>query len=771
MKYLLFDQNAISVYVCEIGLQSVEYQEGLRFIEHIRGVLSSENFYNTRIEYTKDGILFVGPKNTDPLESDANSHVICFDLTTCKLLEEEANNARVLTVMQKAFRLALKIWKRNPFSASERINGTKSILFPFSIGDRHRLVIERSNSISRLGARGIEFPLLAYKYNAEEPGQMIEVAGESILRLAGETYAEQRHIIRSLLEKDTTSESDTHEYSLEVVETELIERRDDFIYWNYDQQLKLLTEPQRRIVEFDDVNVPIRVDGAAGTGKTVALIMRAYRLLLLYRRENREFHIIFFAHSESTSQRNKQVFSSYTDSEYFLQENSKQSIQFITLLSYCRNIAKIDETSIVETNASEAKDYQLMIIDDIVKRARERNLIRTYWSLISAELKSLFDESKTNPSVLVNMLQHEFSVQIKGRTDCSIENYLELESIPNGIPCSTNSDKELVFALFAEYQRELQSQGTFDIDDVTIEAISHLNAPIWRRRRLTNGFDYIMVDEMHLFNLNEQSVFHFLSKDASKKEIPLCFAIDYSQSIGDLGDTSNDYISSGKFGTVNEHSLGTLFRNSPMIAEFCASIAASGTLMFGASFKNPYRGIQSQFTQSDEKKMMAPILNMYTNDNAMIADLKNQLSALMKTLQCKQKDIAIVTFDNRWITNEGIHMIESVTQLAFQRLSNERQLQSNEFIITTPYDINGLEFKAVVMLGADEGRVPQTSGTSDISRHFIMYSAYNLIYLTASRAKYGLIIMGSELNGISSCLEHSISAKTISVGTNSNALA
>ena len=65
-------------------------------------------------EYTKDGILFVGPKNTDLLESDANSHVFCFDLTTCKLLEEEANNARVLTVMQKAFRLALKIWKRNP---------------------------------------------------------------------------------------------------------------------------------------------------------------------------------------------------------------------------------------------------------------------------------------------------------------------------------------------------------------------------------------------------------------------------------------------------------------------------------------------------------------------------------------------------------------------------------------------------------------------------------------------------------------------------------
>ena len=82
----------------------------------------------------------------------------------------------------------------------------------------------------------------------------------------------------------------------------------------------------------------------------------------------------------------------------------------------------------------------------------------------------------------------------------------------------------------------LQSQGTFDVDDVTIEAISHLNAPFWRRKRQNDGYDYIMVDEMHLFNLNEQSVFHFLSKDISSKEIPICFALDYSQAIGDRGN-------------------------------------------------------------------------------------------------------------------------------------------------------------------------------------------------------------------------------------------
>ena len=44
--------------------------------------------------------------------------------------------------------------------------------------------------------------------------------------------------------------------------------------------------------------------------------------------------------------------------------------------------------------------------------------------------------------------------------------------------------------------------------------------------------------------------------------------------------------------------LHTLFRNSPAIVDFCASIAASGTLMFGAAFSNPYGNVQYHFTHA-----------------------------------------------------------------------------------------------------------------------------------------------------------------------------
>ena len=46
---------------------------------------------------------------------------------------------------------------------------------------------------------------------------------------------------------------------------------------------------------------------------------------------------------------------------------------------------------------------------------------------------------------------------------------------------------------------------------------------------------------MHLFNFNEQNVFHYLTK-SNVQNIPICFALDYNQAIGDYGDKQDDYI-------------------------------------------------------------------------------------------------------------------------------------------------------------------------------------------------------------------------------------
>lgn len=763
MKYILFDQNAIAYIVSKNLFQSVEYTEGRMLVEHVRGMLRADLLGDIYVDYNIDGVIFFGKKCGS--NGDKENHVLCYDLTTCNILDEK-DNADLLTLLQKSFRTALRIWNRQPFTSSERIYNTKSIVFPFVMPDHRAIVIERSVNIERLKKRNISFPLIAYKYSKDDTNSD-EVVDVSVLCKAAEYYISKKSSVVRLFPEKNEYNKNENIFALGQVTGDRMVNNENFSFWGDEQQYLALTESQKYVVDYEDLCNPLRIDGAAGTGKTISLLLRAYKLLLQKKKNNEEFSIIFITHSVSTRKHSEEVFKNYRLADEFLSGKGKQKIVFYTLLNFCKQFAGISDTALLDQDAGDAKTDQLMLIQDVLEKAQKDFIINTYKPLLSDKIKKLFEDiSVLNIQNICTLLQHEFSVQIKGRTDCTIEKYKELTSIKNGLYCQNEKDKELIFRLFTEYQHLLTSYNNYDVDDVTLQALALLNAPIWRRNRVDEGYDYIFVDEMHLFNINEQSVFHYLTRDYTKKNIPICFALDYSQAIGDRGNTVNDYIETA-FGQLKKKKYSTVFRNSPLIANFCASIAVSGVLMFQNDFANPYNLTQNNFTEQEERKsQIKPKLIMYKNDDCMLQALGCCLDEMVKNLQCKRKDIAIISFENRYTTEEGRKKIETAIGKKVVLLDNENKIEDGSYVLASPYAINGLEYQAVILIGVDEGRVPQTHGTSDISQHFVRYAAYNLLYLTSSRAKYRLLILGSSLNGISSCLEHSIESKYLDVEEN-----
>ena len=755
MKYLLFDYNAIAIYVSRNSMQSVEYASGQKFLGHLLGKEESGVLEDVSIEHMRDGILFVGKKAE--ANKDNENKVLCVDLTVCDILSEQNNSAVMLNMFQKMFRTALKIWNRRPFSSSERINGSKTILFPFIYPDRRRIVIERSVQVEQLEKRNIDYPLLVYKY-CNEDSHAEDIVDTAIIKKAGKEYAQQKIILRKKLEWENVIQITKADNAMGYYSTgKEFSSREHFIFMDYEHQKKYLTETQESVIDFADDTVPLRVEGAAGTGKTLSLILRAYNLLMKKREAGESFRIVFFSHNRSTCEQGKTVFEHYPRAEEFMEEGALQKIEFMTLLDYCKDFAQIEDGLMLETEAGDAKTYQLMLIREAIEKALSSNEIDTFMPLLSEGMRELFsDMSDGNKEGICYLLQHEFSIQIKGRTDCTLEQYKEIPPIANGLACKNEKDREMVFRLFSEYQNSLQDMNNFDVDDVTIEALSRLNAPLWRRKREQEGFHYIIVDEMHLFNINEQSVFHFLTTDRQSKNIPICFALDYCQAIGDRGDTSHDYVENA-FGKIEKRKYKTVFRNSPHIINLCASIAASGTLMFQSSFNNPYESLQHNFTEQEEKKSdILPKYLLLRDDKEMLYEVGEQLGELVKILQCKKNDIAIVSFDTRILSEEGAKNLSDMTNKDITYAVSEKK--ENAFQLMSAYDVNGLEFDAVVMVGVDEGRIPQAMGTSDISEHFLRYSAYNMLYLVASRAKYRVVILGNKLHGRSSCLTHSIEA-------------
>lgn len=753
MKYLLFERSAVETIINNIALQSLEFPLSKVFIECIREGKTDLEMERVAYKIDKDGIVFCG--------KSATKIFLLFDLEKCKLLEK-ATDAELLVVLQKTFRFAVRFWNRQAFTNCERIFKDKTVIFPFpfSAGSTYRIVLERNPYEKRLNTRGINNSLLAYKYGKEGVASGIEENPDlGIFRKGGEKYISYIQELKLKANKDLDSKNTVNEKTeaVHVFYSQNIVSHAEFKFMNFEKQIGSLTDSQKKIVNCEDVSSPIRIEGPAGTGKTAALVLRAIKLLRDAEEKGKNIRISFFTHSKSTENAVRQLVFSLAK-ETWLQTNSNQRLEIMTLQDYCIKYIKIQDTQIIDLDASEAKQYQLLLIQDAYSKVNGK-IFNTFKYLMSDDVISFFEKEEENKIII--MLQYEFSIRIKGIAEGELERYKKLEPLTNGIPVKTDIDKEFIFRIYTEYQESLEAQSVYDTDDIILEALARLNAPLWRRARVKDGVDYLIVDEMHLFNLNEQHVFHFLTKDADQKKIPICFALDYGQVIGERGSINNNYIEQNlSVGEALCQEFATVFRSSQQIAELCASITASGALMFDA-FVNPYKYCESSFTAKEEELCEVPKLIMYENDEEMKDSLEGHIKALINKFKCSANEIALVFFDEEMLNT---HYTQNVGKYSVNYINGRHgsilDEKNSRIVCTLPEYVNGLEFKCVILIGVDEGRVPQ-NGIYDISSNFLKYSALNKLYLSCSRAQYSVTILGTKSRGESSCLQHSLSNRTL----------
>ena len=156
-----------------------------------------------------------------------------------------------------------------------------------------------------------------------------------------------------------------------------------------------------------------------------------------------------------------------------------------------------------------SKNAQLLYVSEAVHEVLARDL-ETHRRFLSNDFGGFL--AQEDEWTISEMVQHEISVLIKGRADEDLDKYRRLPLLSYGLPIRNEADRGFVFVIFLAYQEKLRASAQFDTDDIVLTAIGQLNTPIWRRRRLREGYDSIFIDETHLFNMNVLSVFHYLSR-------------------------------------------------------------------------------------------------------------------------------------------------------------------------------------------------------------------------------------------------------------------
>ena len=759
MKYIVFEEGAIEEIVSNRLFQTIEFDLAHALYDLMIGKVTTTDFpHNISTIKLVEGIAFSSRK------ASKNSHFLIIDLEQSRLLEQEAPGVAVF-LLQKILRFAKKLWQNMPLNYSERVipASTKAVIFPLRYQPTpYRVVIEQAPCAERLKKRGFAGKfLLVYKAGYEKGDVSTEKASHTNFKKAFEQVDKvisESHALISIQSAPSTS-------VVQVSELDTVpDTSGTSLFLSFDDWMRNLTNIQKDFVDAQ-INGAHRIEGAAGTGKTICLMLKAIAYLKKSEADSDSRHIVFVTHSEATK-RAIIEFLKVLDLDNFANRDRnvrENTLKVCTLSELCAEqlAQRINPSEFIDRDALESKEMQRLYVNDAYDDAM-KNDFPSYKRFLSSDLRGFLE--KTDAWAVTEMLQHEISVLIKGRASEDFEVYKNTPPLKYGIPIKSDPDKGFVFAVFRNYQNLLAEVSQFDTDDVVLTAIGQLDTPVWRRRRARDGYDAIFIDETHLFNINELQIFHYFTK--SDTHFPIVYSVDRAQAVGDHGWTNQDISEalSSSSSEENNYKLQTIFRSSPQIVELAFSILSSGATLF-TNFDNPLDSAASSFTDDEERKSALPQFRSYLNDQAMIEGAYRRAEALQKDMKCKKGNILIVGFDAEVVERlQEYAKMKNKPHILLKRRGDIETVgeaeNSGKFLVAHVDFVGGLECFGVVAVGVDKGRLPPARDKlSDNSKQFLSYYSHNRLYVAVSRAKFRVELLGNQTRGPSDLVEPAIQAK------------
>lgn len=672
---------------------------------------------------------------------------------------------QVLQIFQRICRLATKRWNNFPLSASESWmrDSEIGIVFPFPIFQytNFRVAIKQGYRDQRIEKRHGKKILFAFAGNRSD-----NISPDSNhLSLYSRSFEELIQIrmkVQDKIEQTDKTPTDFGSHSLILAE----EIKKPIRYQDFDKWINRLTAIQKRFVTSEEKG-PFRIEGPAGTGKTLCLILRAWQLCVRAESHGEECRVLFVSHSDETKTAISFVFDVLGEAKFHSRNKEMflQTIELCTLQQWCGSLLgpkEITNSQYLDQDALSAKKLRQQFLLDLLKtRLNEDKRSLEY---LSPQCKSFFIDE--NLEYTGEILQHEVGVMIKGRAGQDLDKYLELPKLAYGLPAYSQNDRRFIFSIYRRYQEFLNDMGVYDTDDIVLSALGKLDTPIWRRRRIKEGFDFVIIDETHLFNLNELALFHHVLRQSGQPAI--AFSIDRSQAPGERGITTRMVreILTGNPDKDLEINTSVVFRSSPQIVRLAEAITAEGASLF-TTFENPLINVSSVITSVDETKTVDPVIWKCPNDEQMIDFAIARVFELCKTIGGRRSDFLLVATNEDLLTL--MRKILSESKEGYVEILQRGDLETvekgsrgNQYIISHPDFVGGLEFKGVFILGVDEGRVPPTANSVTAeSKHFLSFKSCNRLYVSVTRARLVVELFYSSERGVSNLLASALDSEVL----------
>ncbi|WP_146047103.1 UvrD-helicase domain-containing protein [Aeromonas bestiarum] len=544
----------------------------------------------------------------------------------------------------------------------------------------------------------------------------------------------------------------------------------------YDWYQTKLNVPQRTFVDAP-LNTPMRLRGPAGSGKTLAMIVKL--LLTAYNSEDnkKNTRIAFISHSISALEMAKIIIRSI-DKKDILGEGFKYcTVEFHTLQGLANESLRYEEDGLepISVDGLSGRKDQIDWISESIDAIKVAD-----WNIFHFDCSDEFKEK-------INTTHGEF----KRKSFCwelmnEFGNVLDADGVRDNIErrnkyltdkrkdwmmtLSSIAERRTVLSIYTKFREKLREYSAISIDQMISDYLGELDSHRWDIKRTSQGFDYIFVDELHLFNKQERMVFQNLTRVINEPPI-IIMAFDPKQSPRDtfigIEEAETESKSSptpviSNIGKTEKFELVEVFRYTEQIRDFLYSIDRSFPTVDLDENWPEYKGISVKGSGNKPK------VTLFNNINMQYKDVFIKAFQFTKSLG-RGSRVAVLCLsadDFETYANAGDHKSKFIAIRDRESISEINRAR-HKFIFSMPEYVAGLQFDTVFLIDVNQGEIDEGITATSSLRKFI-----SQLYLGASRAEKNLFISSRVDKGglpetIKNTLKHNISelyeSKTVQI--------
>jgi len=511
-----------------------------------------------------------------------------------------------------------------------------------------------------------------------------------------------------------------------------------------------LTNDQRRFVDHP-CSTSVRLVGPAGSGKTVAMVVKCLRDLHRNKDSEGKKRVLFLTHASSTASAIAEMVLDMDpeDGLAFL-ASDEPSLVITTLYNLANTQMRydLDKLTPISLDGHEGRTFQADVLNHVISEFRKGDWI-AFRSDCSSPFVRYMEASENSPErrFFLWELLNEFACVLDAEGVRSGNErrgkYLTDRRTKWMMVMESRQEREVVLRLYDGFRTWLKDVNAIGGDQMIADFLTHLDSYRWEATRDKEGYDAVFVDELHLFNRQERMVFRHLMRNPSSA--PCVFmAYDAKQSPRDtfLGLAPSeaeqyDLWKEARLGKVEKIELLEVFRYTPQIMRALASIDQSFPGQDLDSDWPAYSGIASTVD--------GPTPTVCELENTM--ETHGFVFKRAKALQHKAdkgKHIAVLCA-SYGLFSEYLESAE-LRDLYHPITSRDEAMGMphavRRFIFSMPEYVAGLQYDTVLLIDVNRDEVPEGAHSAAALRKFA-----SQVYLGASRAERCLEIYASSEHG------------------------